>query len=191
MTIEKSILDSLYYLLEKLDEPVDKVKAIKLVYFADRYHLRKYARFITNDTYFAMPQGVVGSKTKDILTDVLEEDKFSDFFVLTGKKHFFKHNPEKEVIFDSLSKTDIEALDFIIKEIGHLNSKQLSNLSHNYPEWLRHERDLKSKNKKRADIEFTDFFSTDYTPKHGFKNDIFTVIPTEIVDYSKDECFCG
>ena len=43
-----------------------KMKALKLVYIADRYHLRKYGRLITNDTYFAMNYGPVPSGTKDI-----------------------------------------------------------------------------------------------------------------------------
>jgi len=34
---------------------ISKLKALKLVFFADRYHLRKYGRAIINDRYFAMP----------------------------------------------------------------------------------------------------------------------------------------
>lgn len=42
------------------------MKALQLVYFADRYHLRKFGRPITNDEYFAMPYGPVASGAKDI-----------------------------------------------------------------------------------------------------------------------------
>lgn len=33
---------------------INKMRSIKLIYFADRFHLRKYGRPITNDEYFAM-----------------------------------------------------------------------------------------------------------------------------------------
>ena len=48
---------------------INKMKALKLVYLADRYHLRKYGRLITNDVYFAMPYGAVASGVKDIAED--------------------------------------------------------------------------------------------------------------------------
>jgi uncharacterized phage-associated protein len=42
------------------------MKALKLIYFADRYHLRKYGRLVTNDIYYAMNYGPVPSSVKDI-----------------------------------------------------------------------------------------------------------------------------
>lgn len=38
---------------------IEKLQALKLIYFADRYHLRKYGRPITNDQYWAMNFGPV------------------------------------------------------------------------------------------------------------------------------------
>ena len=45
---------------------MNKLKALKLVFFADRYHLRLYGRPITNDRYLAMKYGPVASSCKDL-----------------------------------------------------------------------------------------------------------------------------
>ena len=60
------IVQVLYHILVKIG-PTDKIKLVKLVYLSDKYHLLKYARTITNDSYFAMKLGPVGSTLKDIL----------------------------------------------------------------------------------------------------------------------------
>jgi len=57
---------ALNYFAIKAGGTINRMKAIKLVYLADRYHLRKYCRLITNDIYFAMDNGPVASGVKDI-----------------------------------------------------------------------------------------------------------------------------
>ena len=49
-------------------------KALKLVFFADRYHLRQYGRPVTNDEYMAMEFGPVPSGCKDLaeMSDYLD-----------------------------------------------------------------------------------------------------------------------
>lgn len=62
----KKATQALNYLAKKFGGNINKMQAIKLIYFADRYHLRKYGRPVTNDEFVAMGYGPVGSKTKDI-----------------------------------------------------------------------------------------------------------------------------
>ena len=52
---------------------LSKLNALKLVYLADRYHLRKYASPIVWDTYYAMQYGPVASKTKKLIEEMLSE----------------------------------------------------------------------------------------------------------------------
>src|SRR5438105_15508174 len=54
---------------------INKMKALKLVYFADRYHLRRFGRPVVGDEYHAMNYGPVASGTKDLaeMTDFLGE----------------------------------------------------------------------------------------------------------------------
>src|SRR5437870_12880806 len=46
--------------------PLNKMKALKLLFFADRYHLRKYGRPVTDCAYFAMKHGPVASEAKNV-----------------------------------------------------------------------------------------------------------------------------
>jgi len=62
----KKATQAINYLAIKEGGRIEKLKLIKLVYFADRYHLRRYGRPMINDAYFAMPLGPVGSSVKDI-----------------------------------------------------------------------------------------------------------------------------
>ncbi len=75
----KKAAQSLNCLAKKSGGRINKMKAIKLIYFADRYYLRKYGRPVANDEYVAMGYGPVGSKTKDIaentsFLDTIETD---------------------------------------------------------------------------------------------------------------------
>lgn len=118
---------------------INKMKVLKLVYFADRYHLRKYGRMITNDNYLAMEHGPVPSTTKDIAesNDYLDKTikDYSQSFIepidnLTLKA---KGKLDKSVLSDS----DLEALKFSWGTFGHLDQFELRDLTHFYPEWLR------------------------------------------------------
>ena len=61
------IVEALHYVLSKTKR-AGKIKLIKLVYLADKYHLLKYGRTVTNDDYYAMEFGPVGTTVKDVLT---------------------------------------------------------------------------------------------------------------------------
>src|SRR5882724_2767190 len=57
---------ALNFFARKAGGRINKMKALKLVYFADRYHLRKYGRPVVGDEYLAMNYGPVASGTKDL-----------------------------------------------------------------------------------------------------------------------------
>ena len=57
---------ALNYFARQSSGRLNKLKALKLIYFADRYHLRTYGRPITNDRYLAMEYGPVASSCKDL-----------------------------------------------------------------------------------------------------------------------------
>ena len=54
---------------------LNKISILKLLFFADRYHLRKYGRTISNDSYCAMQNGPVASKTYDLLKSISNEQE--------------------------------------------------------------------------------------------------------------------
>ena len=136
--IESSkIIQAFCYLLSKITT-ADKLKLIKLLYLADKYHIIRYARTITNDEYWAMDYGPVGSTAKDILgfdAELLSKEfKYAQKMLKKVDQHNFtlgSHCTINEL--DKLSETDIEALDFITDHFGSLSTKELIKLTHRYP----------------------------------------------------------
>ncbi|MFX0141339.1 MAG: Panacea domain-containing protein [Candidatus Hodarchaeota archaeon] len=133
---------------------INKMKALKLTFLADRYHLRKYGRPITNDEYFAMEFGPVASGVKDIAekTIVLDQkvkDYSSRFLDLKRYDLISKNSLEKDVFSD----TDVEALDYVWNKFGSMDEFKLSRVTHQYPEWKKHEATLKTASRVRMNLE--------------------------------------
>jgi len=128
----------------KAGRSIDKLKVLKLVYLADRYHLRKHGRLITNDIYFAMPLGPVASSTKDIAerSEFLDdaEVQYADEYLRIGLPH--KIVSKKPMDLEVFSDSDVEALNFAWNKFGHLSPRDLVKLTHEYPEWSRNKQAL-------------------------------------------------
>jgi len=123
---------------------INKMKSLKLIYLADRYHLRKYGRLITNDTYFAMNYGPVPSGTKDIaeaseFLSEREKQYAPQYIIPMDNLTLQSMNPVDDSVF---SDSDFEALDFTWEKFGHLEQFDLAELTHEYPEWKKHEQAL-------------------------------------------------
>lgn len=179
------ILESFYYLAKKSDAPVDKLAAIKLLFFADRYHLRKYGRLISDDTYYALPHGPVASNALNIVNDVLAGENAG-----VTKQYIKSHTAnafisvEDEYELEYLSDSDIEALDFAIEKFGKQEAWSLRNLTHKYPEWKRFEHTLENQLSRREKILMSDFFENS-----DIESDPFLVIPDRVVELSKEVYF--
>jgi uncharacterized phage-associated protein len=180
----KKATQAINYLAQKEGGMIDKLKLIKLIYLADRYHLRRYGRPIINDTYLAMPLGPVGSSVKDIA-------EFSAFLAEEEKDYAGKYIAVKkqdnivvsvnDIDTDVFSKTDIEALDFVHKEFGELKPSKLVDITHEYPEWEKFKNVLESKTTTREPMTYVDFFEN---PKN-LKTDKFAV-SEDVLEASKD-----
>jgi len=123
---------------------INKMKALKLVYFADRFHLRKYGRPITNDDYFAMKLGPVPSGTRDISllnADYLDPRELQYAAAVLGSDGFdiVSKKPVDNLHF---SDSDNEALEFAWVTFGAMPEFALAELTHAYPEWKKHEQSL-------------------------------------------------
>jgi uncharacterized phage-associated protein len=137
---------------------INKMKALKLIFFADRYHLRKYGRLITNDTYVAMSNGPVASGTRDIIEKTsyissLQRDYANLYLTPSGYNVKSKSSPDEKVFSDS----DIEALEFAWKKFGHLGQFELVKITHKYPEWIAHKEELK--HNRSVQIDLADFLN--------------------------------
>lgn len=151
---------ALNFFSHKAGGRINKTKAIKLIFLADRYHLRKWGRLITNDGYYAMYLGPVPSTSLNLArmdTDFLEP-KYIDYatsYIQPSDEHDFISL--KDVDEDVFSDSDIEALEFAWNNFGSYDYNELINYTHEYPEWKKHEAAL-GPDCKRVEIDIEDFF---------------------------------
>lgn len=110
---------AILYLATNLED-TDRIKILKAMYFADKYHLNRYFRFITGDRYARLPRGPVASN----IYNILQED--SEYFSVSGMRIKALQEPD----MDYLSPSDVNALDEAIKYCKGKSSMQLSELSH-------------------------------------------------------------
>lgn len=154
---------ALNYFARKKDGKINKMKAIKLIYLADRYHLRKYGRPVVGDTYWAMKYGPVGSDALRIanLEEKIGEEglRYASGFIAhpSGDANNRTIVSKKSVDLDVFSQTDIEALESVYKQFGGYDEFELADLTHKYPEWKNAAKDLDGT--KRVKMEYRNFFS--------------------------------
>ena len=153
-------VQALNYVAVKSGKKINKMKAIKLLYFADRYHLRKYGRPILNDTYYAMKFGPVLSTMKDIaeLSMSLSEEEIEQVKkTVVPSLDRFEVNSVSDIDEDVFSDSEIEALDFSLENFSNQNQFELAELSHEYPEWKKFEKELNSGIRSK-EMNYDDFF---------------------------------
>lgn len=160
VTSYKKATQALNFVASKKGGAVNKMKAIKLIFLADRLHLRKYGRPIVGDIYWAMKLGPVGSLTKNIaeLAGVPED-------VLSYAKKYIKPTDDKKHHFASqrpvdmnvFSKTDIDCLEAVYEKFSDKDQFELKDITHQYPEWKKHKKELLA-GKKRVKMDYDDFF---------------------------------
>jgi len=134
------------------------VYLMKMIFFSDRYHLRNFGITATSDNYVAMRLGPVASSTLDVLKGNPFNFDCEDVKHLSSIKEIDKNNVEiKQQEEDELSESFKEAIDFALKEFGDFDWVKISNVSHCYPEWKKHEKEL-SNVVKSVQMNEMDFF---------------------------------
>lgn len=119
----------LYLLSKSPNKTIDRIKLIKLIWLADRFHLNKYGRKITKSSYVAMPHGPVASEILNFLNreNGVVKRVYNNQIALV--------EPEDKY----LSKSDKEVLDTIWDQLKDHAPMLLRDFSHNFPEWTRFE----------------------------------------------------
>jgi uncharacterized phage-associated protein len=160
------ITQSLGFLLS-LDENhrMNKLKLVKLIWAADRYHIRKYGRTVTDTEYFALAHGPVSSLT----LDVIDNDEVAlypeDISYISEHITPWESNKNEIVLYnktedDYLSETDKEALGFAWNTFGDKKPFELADdITHKYPEWSKFREHFDINNERsRKTIDLDDFF---------------------------------
>lgn len=134
------------YLAEKTNY-LDPLKAMKLIYLADKDHLVRNGRPIIGDFYVRMDLGPVPSFAYSIVRDSYSplpvkdhpnKDLFADFIrvekPLFKKYHEFK--ARKSADLDLFSEEEVESIDRVLSQYGMKTGKELSDMTHNDAAWL-------------------------------------------------------
>lgn len=142
----KKSVQALNYLAVLEGGAINYMKALKLIWLSDRYHLRNHGRTITGDKYFALKNGPVASFTKDLIKKnqlTIDETIYCDSFFNVNKFLLFSIAAPNEKVF---SQKELEVVNLIYFNYGKMEGYDISNFSHNFPEWKQHEEKLNQKN---------------------------------------------
>ena len=168
---------------EKNNKPsIDKLKVLKLVWIADRLHLRKYWNPIIWDTYFAMKFWPVASWIKNIceLNNDYLSDKAIKYINEYLQKFSHKIRTRNKTDLSQFSKTNLEIINKTFESFWNNDSFKLVNFYHNYPEWAKFKEKLESWEIIQANMDYLDFF------KNTTSQDNIFDIDEEHLEFSKD-----
>lgn len=139
---KEKTLQSLLYICANAPQ-TDMIHILKILYFAEKYHLQKFGRLICGNTYARMQYGPVPSEAYDILKAI--DDRPDNYFATTNPAlidkartmirverpnqypYFYPITKPDEEIF---SKSDIKSFDLAIGEVGNLDFGELKDKSH-------------------------------------------------------------
>lgn len=127
-----------YLALKSPTRMINMLKAIKLVYIADRESLKRFAMPMLEEPRASLPMGPTNSITYDYASGKEQSAAWSA--VLDGRRNYML-NVKKGIAtedLDELSEAEIETLDQVWNQFGGMDQWQLVNWSHdrkNVPEW--------------------------------------------------------
>ena len=161
MFSKETTIQAIAYLVRASGPGLSKIVLLKLLYLADRYHLRKYGRTILGDRYFAMKYGPVASDTKNVIESGLRDEYASRFVRVT----MVPHKPRDFQLVSAygkeslgwLSQTDTEALDAALKVYSVCDN--LVGFTHEFPEWKKHEQAIEA-GASSIRMNYEDFFES-------------------------------
>lgn len=143
--IEKLI--DILVLLAKNGQQLNKLRITKLLYFIDKFHIRKYGRFVLNDRYHGLPLGPIPSLTLNYINDFfkpkirisgikVEKNPLEGYFSAAKYRNYdVLKLKNKDINLNSLSESELEAVDRVIKKYGNYSTSSLVTISHNEKTW--------------------------------------------------------
>jgi uncharacterized phage-associated protein len=143
---------------------LDALKSAKLLYFADKRHLLRYGRPILGDNYFGMDHGPVPERAYDQIKSALNRKHsvvpphLAQYLVVDMSSKYPRLKAKCAPDMDMLSDSDVEVLEEILAEYGHLSGWTLRELTHKEPEVRESDERLKNTQSKSVPIPFARFF---------------------------------
>lgn len=120
---KRKAVETLLYVARRAPIP-DRIHICKIIYFADKYHLENFGRFIFGDHYVAMHNGPVPSGAYDLIKAAeagqVKELRADDLYVMGLR----------DPLLEVFSESDFEALDQAVAQYGNISFSRLSLMSH-------------------------------------------------------------
>lgn len=131
-----------FFALRSGEAAINVVKAMKLVYLADRENISRYGFPILDERRVSMPLGPVNSYTYNYIKGEVkpEYDRGWGEFLNDRAHHAvgLVDNSFNEDDFDELSDAEVETLETVWENFGAMNQWELVDYTHdpkNIPEW--------------------------------------------------------
>ena len=137
MSIKKEkYKEAIIYLCSHLNNEVrGKKKLAKLLYFVDFDLFESEEKVLTGDVYKAFPMGPF-PQTMEQITSELEQENAISIETIETIESILDYNPtevykcKRQPDISIFESDEIKILDRVIKKYGHLNGKQLEDLTH-------------------------------------------------------------
>ncbi len=155
-----------YFASQRLPE-LSKLKAAKLLYFCDKYHLLKYGAPVLGDQYFCLDNGPVPSASLNLMNEVITPVRFGSharplldlietYIGVNSAPKFPEFTPKRDPDLSVFSGSEIEALKETVRVYGQMKTWDLRELSHKDPTWFIPDGERAPGG--RADIPYSMFF---------------------------------
>ncbi len=108
---------------------IDKLKLVKLLFYADREHLVRYGRPVVGGPYVAMQHGPVSSRLLDDINQAAGSDDLP--FAMKGTTIIAKAQVDE----NELSESDVEVLEYVDRQFGRYDTFRLRDLTHELEAW--------------------------------------------------------
>src|SRR3989344_3632306 len=121
-----------------------KVKLMKLFYFLDFLHVKKYGSPITYDTYVHLEHGPIPSTIKNLVDDscddvdnsILSDTIYCENVDNIAMKRIIPKRQFTENDKKLFSKSEFEILEIVCRRFGAQNTKYIEDASHKEAPWL-------------------------------------------------------
>ncbi len=130
-----------FFALQTGASAVSVLKAVKLVYLADRESVRRRGHPIQDEVRVSMPHGPVNSVTYDFLSGSYDPEKSGWADYLTDRANNIVGLAEENITvddLDELSQSEIQILSDVWEQFGGMDRWALRDWTHNadnVPEW--------------------------------------------------------
>lgn len=109
---------------------IEKLKLVKLIYLAEREHLRNYEEPITWDEFFSLPHGPVASGSLNCIDGIIYSDLMSHYFVSQGRRNIHAKRNFSADDCVALNECEIETVRAVWNAHGKKTASQLRNYTH-------------------------------------------------------------